>query len=101
MRTPADAAGLRRDLAAGGCLVVIGAGFVGTEVASTARGLDLEVTMVDPQPLPMTRSLSADVARAVPDMHEGEGVRCLMGRGARDHGKPGTVDRHPRGRRVA
>jgi phthalate 3,4-dioxygenase ferredoxin reductase subunit len=81
VRTLADAAGLRRDLAAGGSLVVIGAGFVGAEVASTARGLGLEVTMVDPQPLPMTRSLSADVARVVLDMHKGAGVRCLMGVG--------------------
>ncbi|WP_406424724.1 FAD-dependent oxidoreductase [Streptomyces sp. NBC_00842] len=37
VRTLADAAGLRRDLAAGGSLVVIGAGFVGAEVSSTAR----------------------------------------------------------------
>ncbi|WP_406416377.1 hypothetical protein OH809_39240 [Streptomyces sp. NBC_00873] len=37
--------------------------------------------MVDPQPLLMTRSLSADVARAVLDMHEAAGVRCLMGVG--------------------
>jgi phthalate 3,4-dioxygenase ferredoxin reductase subunit len=83
VRTLADAVDLRRDLLAGGPLVVIGAGFIGAEIASTARGLGLDVTMVDPQPLPMTRSLSADVAHAVMAMHEAAGVRCLMGVGVK------------------
>jgi NADPH-dependent 2,4-dienoyl-CoA reductase/sulfur reductase-like enzyme len=81
VRTLADAAGLRRDLAAGGPLVVIGAGFVGAEVASTGRLLGLDVTMIDPQPLPLSRSLGPDVASAVLALHERAGVRCLMGVG--------------------
>ncbi|MGI5268763.1 NAD(P)/FAD-dependent oxidoreductase [Nonomuraea sp. CA-218870] len=81
VRTLADAAGLRRDLMAGGPLVVIGAGFVGAEVASTGRRLGLDVTMVDVQPFPLSRSLSPDIARAVLALHENAGVRCLMGVG--------------------
>ncbi|MDA0632677.1 FAD-dependent oxidoreductase [Nonomuraea sp. MCN248] len=81
VRTLADAAGLRRDLAAGGPLVVIGAGFVGAEVASTGRRLGLDVTMIDAQPYPLSRSLSPDLARAVLALHENAGVRCLMGAG--------------------
>ncbi|MGW6460712.1 NAD(P)/FAD-dependent oxidoreductase, partial [Streptomyces sp. NPDC055078] len=78
VRTLADAARLRRDLAAGGHLVVIGAGFIGAEIASTGRALGLEVTMIDPQPVPMSRSLSTDVARAALALHTSAGVRCLM-----------------------
>ncbi|GAA4994926.1 FAD-dependent oxidoreductase [Yinghuangia aomiensis] len=81
VRSLADAAALRHDLTAGGALVVVGAGFIGAEVAATGRRLGLDVTMVDPQPLPMTRSLSADVAAAAMAMHEDAGVRCLMGVG--------------------
>ncbi|QYC45820.1 Rhodocoxin reductase [Nonomuraea coxensis DSM 45129] len=81
VRTLADAIALRRDLVAGGPLVVIGAGFVGAEIASTGRLLGLEVTLVDSQPVPMSRSLSPDVAKAVLALHEGAGIRCLMGVG--------------------
>ncbi|MFG1941471.1 NAD(P)/FAD-dependent oxidoreductase [Nonomuraea sp. NPDC048826] len=91
VRTLADAVALRRDLAAGGPLVVIGAGFVGAEIASTGRRLGLDVTLIDPLPLPLSRALSPDVARAVLSLHEAAGVRCLMDAGV--SGVSGTKGR--------
>ena len=63
LRTPADATALREDLVPGARLVVIGGGFVGAEVASTARSLGLEVTIVEAAPAPVARILGAAVGR--------------------------------------
>lgn len=50
-----DAVGLRDALREARSLLVLGAGFVGAEVASAARGLGLDVTVVEALPLPLTR----------------------------------------------
>ena len=63
LRTADDAIGLREDLDPGKRLCVIGGGFVGTEVASTAIELGLEVTMLEAAPAPFTRALGSDVGR--------------------------------------
>ncbi|TDB88310.1 NAD(P)/FAD-dependent oxidoreductase, partial [Actinomadura sp. 7K534] len=52
LRTLADARALHADLARGGDLVVVGAGFIGAEVASTAIDQGCRVTLVDPLPNP-------------------------------------------------
>jgi NADPH-dependent 2,4-dienoyl-CoA reductase/sulfur reductase-like enzyme len=61
LRTLADAARLREALVPGSRLVILGAGFVGAEVASTARALGVDVTLVDRAPLPLTRVLGSEV----------------------------------------
>ncbi|MDX6591843.1 MAG: hypothetical protein QOJ13_1039 [Gaiellales bacterium] len=61
LRTVADAVRLRDALAPGKRLVIIGAGFVGAEVASTARALGVDVTLVDRAPVPLLRVLGAEV----------------------------------------
>ena len=53
IRTIDDALALRADLQAGARLVVIGAGFIGAEVASTARKLGMDVTVVEAAPTPL------------------------------------------------
>jgi len=55
LRTVADAAALGAELQPGSRLAVIGAGFVGAEVASTARRLGVEVTLVDMAAVPLER----------------------------------------------
>jgi NADPH-dependent 2,4-dienoyl-CoA reductase/sulfur reductase-like enzyme len=80
LRTAADAAALREDLLAGGHLVVIGGGFVGAEVASTARGLGLDVTVVDPLPVPMARVLGTGVGELFGELHRRNGVRTRFAR---------------------
>ena len=57
LRTVADAEALGAELRPGARLAVIGAGFVGAEVASTARSLGVEVTLVDMAAVPLERVL--------------------------------------------
>ncbi|WP_162795193.1 FAD-dependent oxidoreductase, partial [Nonomuraea lactucae] len=83
VRAIADARGLRDELTRPGVrVVVIGAGFIGCEVAATAAGLGVaEVTVVDPEPLPMLRPLGEVLAGALRRRHEDRGVRFALGRG--------------------
>jgi len=82
VRTLADAEGLRAELTRPGArLVVVGAGFIGCEVAATAIGLGVEdVTVVDPLPLPMVGPLGELLAGALLERHRERGVRFALGR---------------------
>jgi NADPH-dependent 2,4-dienoyl-CoA reductase/sulfur reductase-like enzyme len=62
LRTAADASALRGDLDRSRRLAVIGGGFVGAEVASTARGLGVEVTMIEAGSAPFAGLLGDDLA---------------------------------------
>lgn len=79
LRTLGDAVALREQLLPGRQLVVVGAGLIGLEVASTARALGVDVTVVDPQAAPMTEALGADVAGVVTALHQRNGVHLLGG----------------------
>ena len=81
VRTLDDAVALRADLGPGVRLVVVGAGFIGSEVAATARGLGCEVTCVALDPLPMIRPLGPLLAAALRTHHEAHGVRFHLGVG--------------------
>jgi len=83
VRTIADAQGLREELTRPGVrVVVVGAGFIGCEVAATAVGLGAaEVTVVDPLPLPMAGPLGDLLAEALRKRHEERGVRFALGTG--------------------
>ncbi|MCD9880083.1 NAD(P)/FAD-dependent oxidoreductase [Streptomyces guryensis] len=83
VRTLADARGLRDELTRPGArLVVVGAGFIGCEVAATAVGLGVrEVRVVDPLPLPMVGPLGELLGRALLKRHEERGVRFSLGTG--------------------
>ncbi|SFY53840.1 NAD(P)/FAD-dependent oxidoreductase [Streptomyces sp. F-1] len=83
VRTLDDAQGLRAALTRRGAkVVVVGAGFIGCEVAATAAALGAaEVTVVDPQPLPMVGPLGDLLAGALLGRHERRGVRFALGRG--------------------
>jgi NADPH-dependent 2,4-dienoyl-CoA reductase/sulfur reductase-like enzyme len=75
-----DARRLAAALRPGASIVVIGAGFIGCEVASTARKRGARVTLVDPAPQPMGRALGARVAAALAAWHRSHGATLLMGR---------------------
>lgn len=79
LRTLDDAAALRAELAGGPRLVVIGAGFIGCEVAAAARQLGLTVTLVDAMPLPLCQPLGQTAAAAVRDIHREHGTRLRLG----------------------
>jgi NADPH-dependent 2,4-dienoyl-CoA reductase/sulfur reductase-like enzyme len=79
LRTLGDAEGLRADLRPGARLVVVGAGLIGAEVASTAATLGLEVTVLERGPAPLTRILGRVGAEATAALYAEHGVRLLTG----------------------
>jgi NADPH-dependent 2,4-dienoyl-CoA reductase/sulfur reductase-like enzyme len=78
LRTLADSLALRDRLGDGHRLVVIGAGFIGLEVAATARQRGCEVTVLEGLPAPMVRGLGSTLGAAVAGVHARNGVdvRC-------------------------
>lgn len=80
LRTLDDALELRSRLSAGTRLVVVGAGFVGLEIASTARGLGAEVTIVEAAAAPLSNVLGEAVGSWFADLHGHNGVTMLTGR---------------------
>lgn len=86
LRTLADARDLRQRLHTGeGPVVVCGAGFIGAEVAASARQLGREVTMVEVADAPLTRVLDVEAGMAVVDLHRRHGVDVRLGVGV-EHG---------------
>lgn len=80
LRTLDDALTLREVLRRAGELVVVGGGFIGFEVASAARALGVEVTIVEAAPRPYVRSVCPDAARVLAQLARDHGVRVLCGR---------------------
>jgi NADPH-dependent 2,4-dienoyl-CoA reductase/sulfur reductase-like enzyme len=80
VRTLDDAVRLRRELDGRPRVVVVGAGFIGCEVAATARTLGCEVDVVDPLPVPLLRPLGTDLGGEIRRRHEARGVRFHLGR---------------------
>ncbi len=83
LRTLDDARALRDELARGGRLVVIGGGFIGAEVASTAYTLGLDVTVVEAARTPLAGPLGAEMGAVVSALHADHGVRLLCGVGVK------------------
>jgi NADPH-dependent 2,4-dienoyl-CoA reductase/sulfur reductase-like enzyme len=79
IRTLDDLAELRKDLELARHVVVVGGGFIGCEVAAAARTRGLDVTVVEPEPLPMRRPLGDELAAELLRRHEGHGVRFRLG----------------------
>ncbi len=61
--------------------VVVGAGFIGCEVAASLRALDVSVTLVEPQPAPLASVLGEQIGGLITRLHQAEGVdvRCGVG----------------------
>jgi 3-phenylpropionate/trans-cinnamate dioxygenase ferredoxin reductase component len=93
LRTLADCDLLRAQLDAGGRAVVVGAGWIGAEFAASARQRGLEVTVIDPQPLPSERLFGRDVAAFYHDVHAKHGIEFLLGDGVEAFEGNGAVSR--------
>ncbi|TDL44768.1 NAD(P)/FAD-dependent oxidoreductase [Kocuria rosea] len=102
LRTLADAQKLRALVRRGGRMVVIGAGFIGAEVASTAHALGMEVTVLEKSPTPLCGPLGAQLGAVVAGLHEAAGVELVCGADIADfelaHGSVAAV--HLAGGRV-
>ncbi|MFI6801483.1 NAD(P)/FAD-dependent oxidoreductase [Streptosporangium canum] len=81
LRTLDDVLALRADLLGSSRLVVVGEGVLGAEIAATARGMGLEVTMAGPQPAPMASQIGPSVASLLAELHTERGVRLRLGAG--------------------
>ncbi|MFF0093351.1 NAD(P)/FAD-dependent oxidoreductase [Streptomyces canus] len=92
LRTLDDARALRDELTLGGRLVVIGGGFIGAEVASTAYALGLDVTVVEAAPTPLAGPLGETMGRVVSALHADHGVRLLCGVGVKALSGESRVD---------
>ena len=80
LRTLDDALALRLRLSDGaGHLLVVGAGWIGLEVASAARQAGAEVTVVETAPLPLLRVLGHELATVFADLHREHGVDLRLG----------------------
>ncbi|WP_232717489.1 NAD(P)/FAD-dependent oxidoreductase [Gordonia metallireducens] len=74
-----DARTLRERLTTSRRLLIIGAGFIGSEVAALARANDLEVTIVDSAPIPMARVVGDELGKRFVDLHHAHGVTTKFG----------------------
>lgn len=84
LRTFDDAVALRRDLSVPGRRVaVVGAGFIGSEVASSCRALGLDVTLIEALDLPLQRILGAGMGQVAADLHRAHGVTLRLAVGVR------------------
>jgi len=93
LRTLADSDALRERLQAGARVAVVGSGWIGSEVAASARQLGLEVTLIDPLRVPYETILGEEIGSFYRDVHAQHGVRLLFGEGVESFEGDGTVAR--------
>ena len=79
IRTLEDALGLHRDLRPDARIVVVGAGFIGCEVAATATLLGCRVTLIEGGSGPMQRALGRELSEGMRSFLTARGVECLSG----------------------
>lgn len=79
LRTIDDMLALRRRLAAGARLAVVGGGYIGLEVAAAARKRDCPVVVLEMQTTLMARAVAPEVGRFYEDVHRGHGVDVRLG----------------------
>lgn len=79
LRRVEDADAIRATFGAGRRLVIIGGGWIGLEVAATARQAGCEVTVVEAAELPLLRVLGPELAAVFANLHRSNGVRLELG----------------------
>jgi 3-phenylpropionate/trans-cinnamate dioxygenase ferredoxin reductase component len=93
LRSAADCDVLRERFDRGGSVVVVGAGWIGSEVAASARTRGLDVTVLEPQSVPLERVLGPEVGAVYRDIHLDHGVRLRLGTGVDAFEGAGAVER--------
>ena len=93
LRSVHDSDALRERFDRGGVVVVVGAGWIGAEVAASARQRGLDVTVVEPASVPLERVLGKEIGAVYGEIHADHGVRMLMGTGVEALEGNGAVER--------
>jgi 3-phenylpropionate/trans-cinnamate dioxygenase ferredoxin reductase subunit len=93
LRSVRDSDALRERLDRGGAVVVVGAGWIGAEVAASARQRGLDVTVIEPASVPLERVLGKEAGAIYGEIHADHGVRMLLGAGVDAFEGDGVVER--------
>ncbi len=93
LRTVDDSQRIRSVAQSGRRVVVIGMGFIGCEVAASLRMLGLEVTALDPGPVPLARVLGPEIGGAIAALHRAHGVNLSTKEGVDRLEGDGAVER--------
>ncbi|HVT63851.1 MAG TPA: FAD-dependent oxidoreductase [Mycobacteriales bacterium] len=91
LRTIDDARAIRNALDAGARTVVVGAGFIGSEIAASARSRGCEVTVVEALPTPLARQVGERMGRVLASLHEKNGTTLRVGVGVEGLDGDGAV----------
>ena len=92
LRTVEDARALRDTIRATTRVVVIGAGWIGSEVAASARQMGVDVVLVDPSPTPLHRVLGEQIGATFLSLHADHGVTLRMRSAVRELRGAGHVE---------
>lgn len=93
LRTVDDSLAIVTDLAGGPRVAVVGAGFIGAEVASACRERGLEVTVLEALPAPMAAALGPEMGSVLGQLHRDHGVDLRTGVGVAGFDGTGRVER--------
>ena len=93
LRSFDESLALRKEAGAARRAVVIGAGFIGCEVAASLRGLGVDVVLVEPQPAPLASVLGEKIGELVTRLHRAEGVDVRCGVGVTEVAGEGRVQK--------
>ena len=91
LRNVDESLALRREAESARRAVVVGAGFIGCEVAASLRKLGVDVVLVEPQPSPLASVLGQTIGDLVTRLHRAEGVDVRCGVGVAEVGGDGRV----------
>jgi 3-phenylpropionate/trans-cinnamate dioxygenase ferredoxin reductase component len=78
LRTLGDANRIQAEMRPGRRVVVVGMGFIGSEVAASLRQKDLDVVAIEPAKTPLFRVLGEAVGQRIADLHRAHGVRTIF-----------------------
>jgi 3-phenylpropionate/trans-cinnamate dioxygenase ferredoxin reductase component len=90
LRTRADSDAIRATFGAGRRLVVVGAGWIGLEVAAAARGAGTDVTVLEAADLPLLGVLGPEMGKVFADLHRANGVDLRLGVAIEEIGPDGV-----------
>ncbi|MCV7421582.1 NAD(P)/FAD-dependent oxidoreductase [Mycobacterium yunnanensis] len=93
LRTLNESLALRAHAGSAKNAVVIGAGFIGCEVAASLRALGVDVVLVEPQPTPLASVLGEQIGELVARLHRAEGVDVRCGVGVTEVAGTGHVEK--------